>query len=359
MLKVCFVARLVDYFSVLLPVYKRIGRECTAVKFIGTATQAPRDADIYVFCAPSSFRDFLRSTTRKGDLVAKGFRIFRKFGVHKTLRAKLSRSLKPIDKRYTSALAETFKTPFFWLPHSVGGDSCEQCQRYMMNLLPGEFFRRKFNIIPQQKTRLVGYPKLDVLFSAERRQIADRVAQGLKLPYEKTVLYSPTGELLQTKQRYRFDSFNLSILRILRIAQHNKLNLIIKVKAGADWLEQETFKTAYAKTKSWRNVNWILEWDNIATLYLLADLLVSDGSSTIREFYATGNPSLQLTNFPNKSFVFPEARHTNLETLEKDVMEALNHPSKFVMPKQMIEDFFYKLDGKSTDRAVKEILHRK
>ncbi len=252
------------------------------------------------------------------------------------------------------------------LPHSAGGDSGWHYAHptYKLTLTPGEWFVRywingdpKKNVkgYPELKGRLkvIGFPKTDILFQRKISEFKQETLSKfhIKLPYEKTVLYTPTGS---DNPKDNLDSFLESAPFIFRLSEEMKFNLIFKMKSAALWLKSKTLSDLMDLAYHSKHITVINNIDNVCKLFF-ADALISDGSSTIREFYLTDKPSLQLTNFRDPGFKFDESYKVDLKTLKDTLKEALNSPDKFKIDRKIKEDLFYKLDGKATERAVNEI----
>jgi len=252
------------------------------------------------------------------------------------------------------------------LPHSMGGDDGWHYAHpaYRLILTPGEWFvrywingdpKKKVKGYPELKGKLkvIGFPKTDILFQRKMSELKQEILSQfhIKLPHEKTVLYSPTGS---DNPKDHLDSFLESAPFIFRLSKEMKFNLIFKMKSHAEWLSSKTLETLVDFAYKSKNITVLKDVDNICKLFFV-DVLISDGSSTIREFYLTDKPSLQLINFRDEQYKFEESYKIDLKTLKDTLKEAFNSPDKFKIDKKIKEDLFYKLDGKATERAVNEI----
>lgn len=247
-----------------------------------------------------------------------------------------------------------------WIPHGVGYEhpyawnlECLKC------LLPGPYW---YNIYARRPFRndqftIVGWPKGDVLFSSNKRRIVNEIQQKycINLPYEKTILYAPSFGLVTYGNPYA--SFDNSIFHILKLAHQLKMNLIIKVHP---FISKSSAKAVFSKAKSlsqrMSNTSWIDKDTDCTPLFLLADVLISDHSSILREFMLTNKPSIQLTPVIAEAFKFEGVIHSSLEELPEKVVQAVNNPSESEFArKKWVNELFYRNDGNATKRAVRVI----
>lgn len=153
-------------------------------------------------------------------------------------------------------------------------------------LLPGEWWRKnlKSNRLP-----VTGWAKLDVLFKPhiKERTITE---YKLNLPYDKTVLYAPTGNWDWAT------SFDASVFHIIHMFEELPYNLIIKTAEYSESFKKwhEFLNYSYPK-----HINHIGENEDLTPLYSLCDLAITDGSSVAWEFIGLDKPTIQLTNMPD------------------------------------------------------------
>ena len=103
--------------------------------------------------------------------------------------------------------------------------------------------------------------------------------------------------------------------------------------------------------------SWIDEkTEDIFSFYLFADILISDVSSTLREFMLTDKPSIQLTNIPRQELLFPGVIWSSLENLPKTIVQAVDNPDESAPARRKwIKRLFFKPDGHASERAVRVI----
>ncbi|MGH3265590.1 MAG: CDP-glycerol glycerophosphotransferase family protein, partial [Trebonia sp.] len=138
------------------------------------------------------------------------------------------------------------------------------------------------------EVRETGYPRNDVLSSADRDEIAARVRNRLGLPAGKrVVLYAPTwrDDRNVHSGRYRFDlALDVAAARealgedhvLLLRGHHIMANDVTAGDSGGFCID-------------------VTGYPEIADLYLLADVLITDYSSAMFDFAATGKPILLFT----------------------------------------------------------------
>jgi len=241
-----------------------------------------------------------------------------------------------------------------WVPHGVGHEFPEPWHlECIACLLPGKYWFNLFAKRPFKRDQLIiiGYPKLDILFSPNRNLTIKKIKERFHfndLPYSKTVLYAPSWNW------FGFPSFDRSIFSILEMA--NKLSLNLLIKPHPLLHRSHAYHKAKIASKEMKNTRWINPNEDIVQFYLIADILVSDTSSTLREFMLTGNPSIQLTNIRRKELLFPEVMWASLENLPETVVRAVDNPGEYASVRQKrVKELFFKLDGRASERAVRFI----
>ncbi|HEY7146066.1 MAG TPA: bifunctional glycosyltransferase family 2 protein/CDP-glycerol:glycerophosphate glycerophosphotransferase [Streptosporangiaceae bacterium] len=133
-----------------------------------------------------------------------------------------------------------------------------------------------------------GYPRNDVLHSADAAAVAGQVRQRLGLPDgKKTVLYAPTWRDNQyyASGRYRFD-FRLDLERAWQALGDDYVILI----RGHHHMSDDV----PAGTRPGFAVN-VTGYPEISELFLASDILVTDYSSVMFDFAPTGKPMLFFT----------------------------------------------------------------
>lgn len=271
-------------------------------------------------------------------------------------------------------------------------------------LAPGKWWynilNEKGDIIHQshnpEKIPLTGWAKMDVLFKKTKEEIISEYK--LNLPYEKTVLYAPTGNWDYAT------SFDKSIEHVLNLFEKSSYNLIIKngVYSGSfvkwDYFIQymknapSHMNTIFAPQKQTTSVE--AKMPDITPLYKVSDILITDGSSVAWEFIGTDKPTIQLTNMIDPSTALcegPCSRYcqvenekglryesvygsskivndyeeckacggvikSNLENLEKTMVDTIENPNRYAKTRRkwakMINEY---VDGKCAQRCVDAI----
>jgi CDP-glycerol glycerophosphotransferase len=133
-----------------------------------------------------------------------------------------------------------------------------------------------------------GYPRNDVLCSGDAQRVAARVRRRLGLPDGKrVVLYAPTWRDNQyyASGRYRFD-FRLDLERAWQQLGDDHVLLLRGHHHMADDVPEGS-KPGFA-------IN-VTAYPDISELFLVSDVLVTDYSSVMFDFAATGRPMLFFT----------------------------------------------------------------
>ena len=166
------------------------------------------------------------------------------------------------------------------------------CDLWYGYLSPGEYWLA--GVDPKQieetgKFPITGYAKLDVLFKPNIRE--ETIAgYGLDLPYDKTVLYAPTGNW------HWATSFDKSVMHILNLFAGLPYNLIVKVGFERGGLLKWDEAKSFCNSGQHRHIRFLDENPDVTPLYSLSDVLISDGSSTPYEFIGLDKPAIQLVN---------------------------------------------------------------
>ncbi|WP_444925273.1 CDP-glycerol glycerophosphotransferase family protein [Microbulbifer sp. TRSA002] len=157
---------------------------------------------------------------------------------------------------------------------------CRQAQQWDFLISPNEYstaiFRRAFrysnNIIES------GYPRNDLLYSPGKKlKIADKVRKELALPQDKKIiLYAPTwreDEFSAAGERNTNPPLNINLLKqrlgseyVLLVRTHYLIKEQLKLELHRDFVID------------------VSSYDDIAEIYLAADVLVTDYSSVIFDF---------------------------------------------------------------------------
>lgn len=149
-----------------------------------------------------------------------------------------------------------------------------------------QIFRRAFAF--NKEVLEIGYPRNDILFQKNSPEAIERVKQGLNLPLnKKVILYAPTWRDNEHfgHQTYRFSSqIDFSYLKDQLSSEY-----IILVKAH--YLVGEQIDIS-------KYQGFVFKFDasfDIAELYLLADLLITDYSSVMFDYSILKRPMFFYT----------------------------------------------------------------
>ncbi len=151
------------------------------------------------------------------------------------------------------------------------------------NQFSSDIFKRCFLF---EKTMLeTGYPRNDILHSKDREHLADRIKQKLKLPMgKKIILYAPTwrDDEFYGKGKYKF-SLQLDLELLKNRLGEDYIILLRTHYFIADHLDLEDLKDFAYNLSS---------YDDIAELYLISDILITDYSSVFFDFGNLRRPIL-------------------------------------------------------------------
>ncbi|MCW2915949.1 MAG: putative glycerophosphotransferase/glycosyltransferase [Actinomycetia bacterium] len=133
-----------------------------------------------------------------------------------------------------------------------------------------------------------GYPRNDVLHSAAAPALAASVRARLGIPVgKKVVLYAPTwrDDQFYGGGRYRFD-LRLDLQRARKELGEDHVVLV----RGHHLIADDVYDPAYGDF-----VINVTSYPDIADLYLVSDVLITDYSSAMFDFAGTGRPMLFFT----------------------------------------------------------------
>lgn len=235
-------------------------------------------------------------------------------------------------------------------------------------LVPGEYFAEGYPKYLRDRAKVIGFPKLDLYFSENKKEMMENVRRqcNLELPFMNTLIYAPTLWPLLGPCAAR-DAARIG-KRLIEASQVDGFNLIIKThpNIGREGYGLELLKLMdkhhelpginclIPPDKSYHSTGWL---DNIVPLFWFADVLVSDCSSTLREFMITDKPSVQVLS-PSKLYKpQPGMYHTELHQLAETLPKALDRIDD---PREerarCVKYYMYKADGHSGDRAIDALL---
>lgn len=304
------------------------------------------------------------------------------------------------------------KHKLIYCPHGMGLGERPFTKGVKGILFPGsyskdEYVRHHGIAGSDPRYPMVGWAKSDVWFSSEREKIAGKVRSKLKLPYDKTVLFSgcydggygvvtrymvnAINQLLDTWDNYEpvnviFKGHVLSTIRfgVELVTKHGET---FRVPRKPEYLP--VWRRLKERMDSLPYCNFInpLKSGNIFHLILVSDVLISgEGASAITECMITGKPTIQLgkrwyTNLrarPGEAFVrtkngffdfssattpfrppqiFMPGSVSSIEDLPRTVHHALENPNEFdTEVKSYLKKIIYKPDGHASERAARAIL---
>ena len=198
-------------------------------------------------------------------------------------------------------------------------------------MFPGEWWVTKWKNLP--KHAVVGWPKSDILF------------QLPETPHERTVLYaSSMNDFLRMQ----------TLKEMIHLSETADFNLMVKPHGGtAMWFPRQ--HQAMKETCLSKRVEIIEHAVDITTLFPLVDVIVSESSGALWEFLATDKPAIQMTQATRYGRpLFQGILHSNITDLGKTIQKCFDNPS-ICKDIGWREKIMGKVDGKSTDRAIRFI----
>jgi CDP-glycerol glycerophosphotransferase (TagB/SpsB family) len=175
----------------------------------------------------------------------------------------------------------------------------------------------------------VGWPKADILNSKDFHIRAQRLAQKINLKHERrTVLYAPSWEF-ENKQ-----------LEFINAFKDTDVNMLIKqypIDINMFPQQYNNIKEMEEACRGMKDVYILDSKESIFTAIVLADILVSDESSTLLENMLTGKPSIAVTDWlipdqePPRLPVIPYkfVIKTDKAALQRTAFEVLSNYEKY------------------------------
>ncbi|MGE6553861.1 CDP-glycerol glycerophosphotransferase family protein [Exiguobacterium artemiae] len=154
------------------------------------------------------------------------------------------------------------------------------------NLYSSAIFKRAFDF--RGLLLETGYPRNDLLYAPDRQQQAEQIKQSLQLPPDKKViLYAPTwrDDEFVTKGQYRFN-LKLDLEQMQARLSDDHIVLLRMHYLIAEHLDLTAFD-GFAYDVS--------AYGDIAELYLISDLLITDYSSVFFDYAHLNRPMLFFT----------------------------------------------------------------
>ncbi|CAM3955019.1 CDP-glycerol glycerophosphotransferase family protein [Mesobacillus thioparans] len=206
-----------------------------------------------------------------------------------------------------------------------------------------------------------GYPRNDILYSPNREQLAEEIKESIGIPKgKKVVLYAPTwrDDDFYEPGKYKFDlKLDLQKMReklgdeyVVALRMH----YFIADDLNIEGMEGFAFNLS--------------KYDDIAHLYLISDILITDYSSVFFDYANLKRPILFYTYDLEKYrdqlrgfyIDFENEGPGPLLRTSEDVIDAIENLEQIKQDySQRYEDFYEKFcswhDGKSTERVVKRV----
>lgn len=234
-------------------------------------------------------------------------------------------------------------------------------------LSPNEFSSNCFNtcfLYDKSKMLEYGYPRNDILHSEEGKAMVPAIKAGLKIPSDKKViLYAPTW---RDDEFYGHGQYKFEL----------KLNLdMMKEALGDEYivlLRTHYFIADSVDTKAYGGfaVN-VSRYDDIAELYLISDILITDYSSVFFDFGGLKRPMLFYTYDLEKYRDILHGFYMNMEdevpgpmlyTTEEVITAIRNIDDIQARFADKYEEFYQKYcsleDGHAAERCAKKLLSK-
>jgi len=217
---------------------------------------------------------------------------------------------------------------------------------------------QKLGLLKNGTGILIGYPKLDRVFSIELKKDEELNKLGLS-SRNKTVLYAPTWadrSLNSSWNKFR-NAFTNNIPK--------NINLIVKLHPNLIRHKKKEVEEFGNLLKPIQNALLIDFMPDIVPIMAASDLLISDVSAVTREYLAFKRPFVFLSRKPKwmwnrKKVVLWECGEVvaNTKSLWPAVENALNKPKLYLNNiEKHFKDTFYKPDGQAAKRAREAIFN--
>lgn len=224
-------------------------------------------------------------------------------------------------------------------PHeSIGHINYNAQLKAKLHLLASDWWKEKFLALKfsEEKLKVVGYPKLDPLFTSfEKLEAIARSKIKTELPI---LLYAPTwfGERINQNKSYNV---------LAEIAKRNSFFLLTK-----------PHETSNSKFDPKEKVFLLKKDENIVNFYPIADILITDCSSTAYEFSILDRPIIQITESLEPHYLTDISLHSSLENLEANIKRSFDNPKENSSNRSKWAKRIMILDGNSTERATDEVI---
>lgn len=272
-----------------------------------------------------------------------------------------------------SAHAEDYcseKTLAVLLYHGIGVKSCyytDYNPRIDVRYIEGKYRLREFERRGIDTNLVVsGFPKLDIMLKDNSQLKAKLNLDESK----KTILYAPT-----------FYPSSIEVFGEGIAKKTKKYNLLVKLHHFSWVLKKyEHQKNLFLRlTQKYDHVKLMpIEFTNSAELYNLSDLLLTEASSTLFEYLATGNPVIVCDFFHLRwnHRLFPSRFNKRMDSDISDQMDFVYHlkspgklkkiiknaiierPTRLHILEQRRKDMLGIVDGKASERVVADLIKR-
>jgi hypothetical protein len=210
--------------------------------------------------------------------------------------------------------------------------------------------------------RMIGSPKMDVIFKAKLNKNKIKKSYGLNRE-DKVVVYAPTWDNDKSMGQEFYSSFNFLIPQLFNY-EIEDFKLIIKPHTNT-FKYNMMINYAYSFLSKKNNIVLLNQEQsalNNFELLSIADILVTDISAISAEFLAFDKPLIFYNHQNIKDLV--EEKNIwrcgdvvdNIPDLIKQIKLDLDNPKRHQKKREMMRrEYYYKLDGNATKRAIEEI----
>lgn len=227
------------------------------------------------------------------------------------------------------------------------------------NRYSSEIFRRAFKF--DKELLETGYPRNDLLYAPDKEERAKMIKKVIGIPLDKKViLYAPTW---RDDQYYKSGQYKFNLSLDLKLMQE---------KLGQDYvvlLRMHYFIADHIDVSEFKGFAYNLsKYDDIAELYLITDILITDYSSVFFDYANLKRPILfytyDLEKYRDELRGFyldieKEAPGPLLMTSEEVVDAIINIEDIKQQYSNVYEEFYQKFcswnDGKATERVFEKV----
>lgn len=256
------------------------------------------------------------------------------------------------------------------LNHDLDWGPTEKCRTPAGWLMMSELKYKEY-IDYAKRCALIGWPKTDVLFRSERKEMTENALEELGMKYDKTVLYAPTTFSF-TKEKTATHPTN--VVALLKQFKNKRMNLIIK--EHIDWIRAygwEGRREALRMAKGMDNVRWLDPRYPLIKALLVSDVLMTWRFCCVFKEFMLKGPVIELRDgtkleeeqtknkaYPDTdAFKVPDFYHglsAHSDNVLPSIKRAIENPSEFKKERErMIERYFYKPDGHASERGADAI----